>query len=102
MAIVTATRLLRFNAAHRVHNPALSDVENTRLFGKCNNPNWHGHNYTLEVSVKGPIDERTGYVMVLSALDNLAKGASGGAVQAANVALGLNELDGLSMVGMYP
>jgi N-acetyl-gamma-glutamyl-phosphate reductase len=47
-------------------------------------------------------DERTGYVMVLSALDNLAKGASGGAVQAANVALGLNELDGISMVGMYP
>ena len=47
-------------------------------------------------------DERTGYVMVLSALDNLAKGASGGAVQAANVALGLNELDGLSLVGMYP
>lgn len=47
-------------------------------------------------------DERTGYVMVLSALDNLAKGASGGAVQAANVALSLNELDGLSMVGMYP
>ena len=47
-------------------------------------------------------DERTGYVMVLSALDNLAKGASGGAVQAANVALGLNEVDGLSMVGMYP
>ena len=46
-------------------------------------------------------DERTGYVMVLSALDNLAKGASGGAVQAANVALGLHELDGLSMVGMY-
>ena len=47
-------------------------------------------------------DERTGYVMVLSALDNLAKGASGGAVQAANVALGLNEQDGLAMVGMYP
>ena len=47
-------------------------------------------------------DERTGYVMVLSALDNLAKGASGGAVQASNVALGLNEQDGLAMVGMYP
>ncbi|MFM1838795.1 MAG: N-acetyl-gamma-glutamyl-phosphate reductase [Actinomycetota bacterium] len=47
-------------------------------------------------------DERTGYVMVLSALDNLAKGASGGAVQAANIALGLNEQDGLAMVGMYP
>ena len=68
MAIVTATRLLRFNAAHRVHNPALSDSENTRLFGKCNNPNWHGHNYTLEVSVKGPIDERTGYVIDLGQL----------------------------------
>jgi 6-pyruvoyltetrahydropterin/6-carboxytetrahydropterin synthase len=68
MPIVTATRLLRFNAAHRVHNPALSDEENTRLFGKCNNPNWHGHNYTLEVSVKGPIDERTGYVIDLGML----------------------------------
>lgn len=51
MPIVTATRRLRFNAAHRVHNPALSDAENAALFGKCNNPNWHGHNYTLEVSV---------------------------------------------------
>ena len=68
MPIVTATRLLRFNAAHRVHNPALSDEENTRLFGKCNNPNWHGHNYTLAVSVKGPIDERTGYVIDLGQL----------------------------------
>ena len=68
MAIVTVTRRLRFNAAHRVHNPALSDDENTRLFGKCNNPNWHGHNYTLEVSVKGPIDERTGYVIDLGVL----------------------------------
>ena len=57
-----------FNAAHRVHNPALSDDENTRLFGKCNNPNWHGHNYTLDVSVRGPIDARTGYVVDLGAL----------------------------------
>ena len=63
--IVTITRRLRFNAAHRVHNPALSDAENARLFGKCNNPNGHGHNYTLEVSVTGPIDERTGYVLDL-------------------------------------
>ena len=47
------TRRLQFNAAHRVHNPALSDDENTALFGKCNNPNWHGHNYTLDVSVTG-------------------------------------------------
>jgi 6-pyruvoyltetrahydropterin/6-carboxytetrahydropterin synthase len=73
MPIVTATRLLRFNAAHRVHNPELSDAENRALFGKCNNPNWHGHNYTLEVSVRGPIDPRTGYVMDLGALKRLVE-----------------------------
>jgi 6-pyruvoyltetrahydropterin/6-carboxytetrahydropterin synthase len=65
MPQVTVTRLLRFNAAHRVHNPALSDEENTRVFGKCNNPNWHGHNYTLEVSVSGEPDPVTGYVIDL-------------------------------------
>ena len=73
MPTVTVTRLLRFNAAHRVHNPALSDEENRRLFGKCNNPNWHGHNYTLEVSVRGPVEERTGYVMDLGALRTLVE-----------------------------
>ena len=62
---VTITRRLQFNAAHRVHNPALSDDENRALFGKCNNPNWHGHNYTLDVSVTGPVDARTGYVVDL-------------------------------------
>ena len=61
-----------FNAAHRVHNPALSDEENARLFGKCNNPNWHGHNYTLDISVRGPIDARTGYVVDLGVLKRLA------------------------------
>ncbi len=65
MPIVTVTRRLRFNAAHRVHNPALSDAENTALFGKCNNPNWHGHNYTLEVSVAGEVNPVTGYVVDL-------------------------------------
>ena len=54
MPVVTVTRRLHFNAAHRVHNPALSDEENARLFGKCNNPNWHGHNYILDVSVARP------------------------------------------------
>ncbi|HUQ45427.1 MAG TPA: 6-carboxytetrahydropterin synthase [Gemmatimonadaceae bacterium] len=73
MPDVTVTRRLMFNAAHRVHNPALSDAENTRLFGKCNNPNWHGHNYTLDVSVRGPIDGRTGYVMDLAALKRLVE-----------------------------
>jgi 6-pyruvoyltetrahydropterin/6-carboxytetrahydropterin synthase len=71
MPDVTVTRRLMFNAAHRVHNPDLPDAENERLFGKCNNPNWHGHNYTLDVSVRGPIDPRTGYVMDLGALKQL-------------------------------
>jgi len=73
MPIVTVTRQLRFNAAHRIHNPALSDAENTALFGKCNNPNWHGHNYLLEVSVRGPIDDRTGYVIDLGHLRDIVE-----------------------------
>ena len=73
MPQVTVTRRLRFNAAHRVHNPELSDEENRRLFGKCNNPNWHGHNYVLEVSVEGEIDARTGYVMDLGRLRDLVE-----------------------------
>ena len=70
---VTVTRRLQFNAAHRVHNPALSEEENLRLFGKCNNPNWHGHNYTLDVSVRGAIEARTGYVHDLGALKRLVE-----------------------------
>lgn len=73
MPVVTVTRRLRFNAAHRIHNPALSDAENTRLFGKCNNPNWHGHNYQLDVSVKGPVDDVTGYVIDLGQLRALVE-----------------------------
>jgi 6-pyruvoyltetrahydropterin/6-carboxytetrahydropterin synthase len=73
MPIVTVTRRMRFNAAHRVHNPALSDEENRTLFGKCNNPNWHGHNYVLEVSVRGEIEPRTGYVMDLGRLATIVQ-----------------------------
>ena len=68
---VTVTRRLHFSAAHRVHNPAMSDDENRRTFGKCNNPNWHGHNYILDVSVKGSLDERTGYVIDLSRIKEI-------------------------------
>ena len=73
MPQVTVTRRLMFNAAHRVHNPALSDAENIELFGKCNNPNWHGHNYTLDVSVEGPIDQNTGYVLDLARLRDIVE-----------------------------
>jgi 6-pyruvoyltetrahydropterin/6-carboxytetrahydropterin synthase len=71
MPQVTVTRRLHFNAAHRVHNPALSDAENAATFGKCNNPNWHGHNYILDVSITGDIDPRTGYVIDLGVLKRI-------------------------------
>jgi 6-pyruvoyltetrahydropterin/6-carboxytetrahydropterin synthase len=73
MPTVTITRRLTFNAAHRVYNPALSDAENDALFGKCNNPNWHGHNYVLEVSVEGPVADTTGYVLDLGDLRDVVK-----------------------------
>jgi 6-pyruvoyltetrahydropterin/6-carboxytetrahydropterin synthase len=75
MPHVTVTRRLTFNAAHRVHNPALSDEENQLIFGKCNNPNWHGHNYELEVSVSGPIDPKTGYVIDLAKVKEIVQRA---------------------------
>ena len=68
---VTVTRRLHFSAAHRVHNPAMSDEENRRTFGKCNNPNWHGHNYILDVSVLGDVDAKTGYVIDLSRIKEI-------------------------------
>jgi 6-pyruvoyltetrahydropterin/6-carboxytetrahydropterin synthase len=71
VALVTITRLARFSAAHRLHNPAFSDAENAKLFGKCNSPNYHGHNYTLEVTIAGTPDPRTGYVMDFGELDRI-------------------------------
>ena len=73
MPRVTVTRRMRFNAAHRVFNPSFSDAENEATFGKCNNPNWHGHNYTLDVSVEGQVEERTGYVLDLSRLRDIVE-----------------------------
>ncbi|HKI94123.1 MAG TPA: 6-carboxytetrahydropterin synthase, partial [Gemmatimonadales bacterium] len=73
MATVIVTRRVHFNAAHRLHNPALSDDENRRLFGPCNNPNFHGHNYELDISVEGAIDPTTGFVADLSAVKRIAE-----------------------------
>jgi 6-pyruvoyltetrahydropterin/6-carboxytetrahydropterin synthase len=72
MPRVSVTRRLRFNAAHRVYNPSFSDAKNEATFGKCNNPNWHGHNYELEVTVEGEVDPQTGYVLDLSHLKEIA------------------------------
>ena len=70
---VAVIRCAHFNAAHRLHNPAWSDEQNKDVFGLCNNPNWHGHNYELEVKVTGDIDPETGMVVDLGWLADLIK-----------------------------
>jgi len=65
------TRRVHFNAAHRLFNPRFSATENERIFGVCTNPNFHGHNYDLEVSVEGEIDPATGYVLDIQRLKEL-------------------------------
>jgi len=66
-------RRYRFSASHRLHNPALSEEENCRIYGKCNNPHGHGHNYTLEVLVSGKIDPATGMIANLADLDSFVE-----------------------------
>lgn len=65
------TRRAHFNAAHRLHNPAQSDAWNQATFGPCNNPNYHGHNYEIEVTVEGEIASDTGYVIDIGVLKRL-------------------------------
>ncbi len=66
-------RRMHFNAAHRLHNPARSEEWNRDTFGPCNNPNYHGHNYELDVLVEGEIDPETGYVVDVAILKRLAE-----------------------------
>src|SRR5437868_13647180 len=67
------TRRYMFSAAHRLHSDAMSAEENRSTYGKCNNPYGHGHNYALEVTVSGPVDERTGMVCNLVDLDEFVQ-----------------------------
>jgi 6-pyruvoyltetrahydropterin/6-carboxytetrahydropterin synthase len=69
--MITITRRIDFSAAHRLHNPQLSAEENARIFGVCNNANGHGHNYAIEVSVRGQIPKKTGMVMDLKELQDI-------------------------------
>jgi 6-pyruvoyltetrahydropterin/6-carboxytetrahydropterin synthase len=71
--IAHLTRRYRFSASHRLHNAEMSGEENRATYGKCNNPHGHGHNYTLEVTVSGPVDERTGMVCNLVDLDSFVE-----------------------------
>jgi 6-pyruvoyltetrahydropterin/6-carboxytetrahydropterin synthase len=70
---VLLSRKYAFAASHRLHSPDLSDEENRAIYGKCNNPFGHGHNYEVEIMVRGPVDGVTGRVVDLAALDNLAE-----------------------------
>jgi len=69
--IVYLTRRETFAAAHRLFKAELSDEENFALFGKCSNPNWHGHNYTLEVTVRGEVNKDTGFVLDITKLKEI-------------------------------
>ncbi len=71
--MIYLTRRERFNAAHRLYNPEWDDAKNLRIYGKCSNPNWHGHNYELFVTVKGEVKDKTGYVINLKSLSKLIK-----------------------------
>jgi len=67
------TRRYEFSASHRLHNPAFTDEENWRTYGKCNHPYGHGHNYVLEVAVSGPVDLATGMIANLTDLDSFVE-----------------------------
>jgi 6-pyruvoyltetrahydropterin/6-carboxytetrahydropterin synthase len=70
---VTVCREAHFNAAHRLHNPTWSDTRNQDVFGKCNNPHYHGHNYDLIVKVRGEVDPETGYVVDMKWLSDIVE-----------------------------
>ena len=70
---VKVSRKEHFNAAHRLHNPGWSEEKNALVFGKCNNPNYHGHNYEIVVSLTGEPDPETGYVYDLKVLSDLIR-----------------------------
>jgi|SRR5581483_4482623 len=71
--MIGVTRRYRFAASHRLHTPKLSEAENRELYGKCNNPYGHGHNYDVEITVEGPVDPTTGRAVDIAQLDRLVK-----------------------------
>lgn len=85
MPTVRVTRRVHFAAGHRLHDPDLSDEENRRIFGACSNPNGHGHNYEVEVTVKGEVDSDTGFVIDLARLRDLIQAEVIGDVDHANL-----------------
>ena len=71
--MISVTRVYRFSASHRLHSRLLTNAENAKIFGKCNNPYGHGHDYILSVTATGPVDARTGLVLRTAELDRLVQ-----------------------------
>ncbi|MGB5647300.1 6-pyruvoyl trahydropterin synthase family protein [Muriicola sp.] len=93
---VKVSRRAHFNAAHRLYRPDWSDEKNNAIFGKCNNPNFHGHNYELIVSVQGEIDPATGFVMDVKILKDLIKSEIEDALDHKNLNLDVPEFKDLN------
>lgn len=91
----TVTRRYRFAASHRLHIDTLSEAENSALYGKCNNPFGHGHDYVLDVSVAGPVDSKTGKMFGIDALDRLVNRAVLADFEHRNINRDLPEFRGL-------
>lgn len=96
MATVRVTRRLHFAAAHRLGRPDWDPARNAEVFGLCANPNWHGHNYELDVTVAGPIDPETGFVFDLKRLRELVEAAVIADVDHANLNLDVAWLSGVN------
>ena len=71
--MLSITRRETFSASHRLHNPSFTEEQNQTVFGKCNNPNGHGHNYELEVTVVGTVQDDTGYIVDLKVLKDIIR-----------------------------
>jgi len=84
-----------FSASHRLHSPRISDEQNARMFGKCNNPFGHGHNYTLEVAVKGPVDAGSGMLVSRKTLDSFVERHVISKLDHANLNCDVAELQGV-------
>lgn len=93
---VKVSRKAHFNAAHRLYRPEWNDEKNNAVFGKCNNPNFHGHNYELIVSVFGEIDQETGFVIDMKILKELIKNEVEEALDHKNLNVEVPELTNLN------
>jgi len=96
MPTVRATRRVHFSAAHRLYRPDWSDEDNARVFGDCANPNWHGHNYEIDVTVEGPVDPETGYVMDLKLLRDVLEASVVKDVDHRNLNLEVSWMEGVN------